>query len=175
MIASSSFAAGFRRMAARPFNVVVAATVAAAFVAAFGVTAPASAGSLHFVGPVTTQVAGNEVVITGKIAGLGNGDITYEVEVDAELTIYLVDPERAEGQQAAGAEQGAAQLRRRRRARRVGEERAVHLHHPHRPHRRGERGGRGDRGEAELVRRSRAGHRRGPDHHQGSETMAGLP
>jgi len=92
MIASSSLA-GFRRMAARPFNVVVAATVAAAFcVAAFGAAAPASAGSLHFVGPVTTQVVGNEVVITGKIAGLGNGDITYEVEVDAELTIYLVNP-----------------------------------------------------------------------------------
>src|SRR5688500_17179070 len=92
MIASSSLA-GFGRKAARPFNVVVAAIVAAAFcVAAFGAAAPASAGSLHFIGPVTAQVVGDEVVITGKIAGLGNGDIVYEVEVDAELTIFLVNP-----------------------------------------------------------------------------------
>src|SRR4029078_11212783 len=50
------------------------------------------AGNLHFVGGVTTQVVGNEIVISGKVAGLGNGDITYEVQVDAELTIYLVNP-----------------------------------------------------------------------------------
>ena len=52
----------------------------------------AQAGNLHFVGDVAFEVVGNQVIVTGKVAGLGNGDITYEIEVDAELTIFLVNP-----------------------------------------------------------------------------------
>ena len=37
-------------------------------------------------------MVGNQVIVTGKVAGLGNGDITYEIDVDAELTIFLVNP-----------------------------------------------------------------------------------
>ena len=73
----------------RPVTLVVAAAAALFF---FGGTSVSQAGNLHFVGGVTTQVIGNEIVISGKVAGLGNGDITYEVQVDAELTIYLVNP-----------------------------------------------------------------------------------
>ena len=73
----------------RPFGFAVVAAVAMFL---FGNAPAAQAGNLHFIGPVTTQVVGNEIVVSGKVAGLGNGDITYEVEVDAELTIFLVNP-----------------------------------------------------------------------------------
>jgi hypothetical protein len=68
--------------------------VALAALAAFLFVGPstAQAGNLHFVGDVTFQVVGNEVIVSGKVAGLGNGDITYQIEIDAELTIFLVNP-----------------------------------------------------------------------------------
>jgi hypothetical protein len=69
-----------------------ATLVAAVAMFLFGNTSTASAGNMHFIGPVSAQVVGDEVVITGKIAGLGNGDITYQVDVDCELTIFLVNP-----------------------------------------------------------------------------------
>jgi hypothetical protein len=52
----------------------------------------ALAGSLHFVGSPKAAVVGDAVVVSGKVAGLGNGDITVTVEVDGEVTVLCVSP-----------------------------------------------------------------------------------
>ena len=70
-------------------------------VAALALTATtALAASLHFVGSPKASVQGETVVVTGKVAGLGNEDITVTVEVDGEVVVYCISPggNRAPGQ-----------------------------------------------------------------------------
>ena len=52
----------------------------------------ALAASFHFVGSPKAAVVGDDVVVSGKVAGLGNGDITVTVEVDGSVTILCVSP-----------------------------------------------------------------------------------
>ena len=59
------------------------------------------AASLHFVGsPKASLEGGDTLVVTGKVAGLGNQDITVTVEVDGEVVVYCISPSgnRAPGQ-----------------------------------------------------------------------------
>jgi hypothetical protein len=51
----------------------------------------AIAASLHFVGSPKASVVGDAVVVTGKVAGLGTGDITVTVEVNGEVTVLCVN------------------------------------------------------------------------------------
>ena len=62
--------------------------------------ADAMAANLHFVGRPTAAADGETVVVTGKVAGLGNEDITVTVEVDGEVAVFCVSPggNRAPGQ-----------------------------------------------------------------------------
>lgn len=58
------------------------------------------AASLHFVGSPKASVEGDAVVVSGKVAGLGNEDITVTVEVDGEVVVFCISPggNRAPGQ-----------------------------------------------------------------------------
>ena len=53
---------------------------------------PAFAASLHFVGSPKAAVVDDAVVVTGKVAGLGNEDITVTIEVDGEVTVFCISP-----------------------------------------------------------------------------------
>jgi hypothetical protein len=55
-------------------------------------TTPAFAASLHFVGSPKAAVVDDAVVVTGKVAGLGNEDITVTIEVDGEVTVFCISP-----------------------------------------------------------------------------------
>ena len=54
--------------------------------------ADAMAQNLHFVGRPTASVEGDTVVVRGKVAGLGNEDITVTVEVDGEVVVLCINP-----------------------------------------------------------------------------------
>lgn len=54
--------------------------------------ADAMAANLHFVGRPTAAADGETVVVTGKVAGLGNEDITVTVEVDGEVVVFSINP-----------------------------------------------------------------------------------
>jgi hypothetical protein len=53
-----------------------------------------AAGSMHFVGAPTADFNSgtNLVTVSGKVAGLGNGNITVTTEVDGEIIILLINP-----------------------------------------------------------------------------------
>jgi len=72
----------------RPFAIALAA----AALVLFGGASTASAANIHFIGKVKAAVVGNEVVVSGKVSGIGNEEITYAIEIDAQLTVYLVNP-----------------------------------------------------------------------------------
>jgi hypothetical protein len=71
----------------RPFAIALAAALALSCGAS-----TASAANIHFIGKVKAAVVGNEVVVSGKVSGIGNEEITYAIEIDAQLTVYLVNP-----------------------------------------------------------------------------------
>ena len=54
--------------------------------------ADAKAANLHFVGRPTATVDGDNVVVSGKVAGLGNQDITVTVEVNGEVVVFCINP-----------------------------------------------------------------------------------
>ena len=54
--------------------------------------ADARAANLHFVGRPTATTDADTVVVTGKVAGLGNEDITVTVEVDGEVVVLCINP-----------------------------------------------------------------------------------
>ena len=56
--------------------------------------ADARAANLHFVGRPTATADGDTVVVSGKVAGLGNEDITVTVEVDGEVVVFCINPGR---------------------------------------------------------------------------------
>ena len=60
-------------------------------VLAFAAT-DATAANLHFVGRPTATADGDTVVVSGKVAGLGNEDITVTVEVDGEVVVFCINP-----------------------------------------------------------------------------------
>jgi hypothetical protein len=74
----------------RPFVIAFAAAALALF--AGGTSSTASASNIHFIGPVKAAVDGNEVVVSGKVSGIGNEEITYTIEIDGELTVFLINP-----------------------------------------------------------------------------------
>jgi hypothetical protein len=75
------------------FNKVSRVALGLFVLAALTVTAgKALAASLHFVGSPKAAVVGDAVVVSGKVAGLGNGDITVTVEVEGEVTVLCVSP-----------------------------------------------------------------------------------
>jgi len=52
----------------------------------------AMAANLHFVGRPTADMEGNTVVISGKVAGLGNENITVTIEIDGEVVVLCINP-----------------------------------------------------------------------------------
>ena len=52
----------------------------------------AAAANLHFVGRPTADLDGTTLVVSGKVAGLGNQDITVTVEVDGEVVVFCINP-----------------------------------------------------------------------------------
>lgn len=53
-----------------------------------------AAGNMHFIGSPSASFNSNTNVITvsGKVAGLGNGDITVTTEIDGEIIVLLINP-----------------------------------------------------------------------------------
>ena len=61
-------------------------TILAAVVAALGLSAVAVAANPHFVGAPTVSTANGALTVSGKIAGLGNKDVTVVVDATAVVT-----------------------------------------------------------------------------------------
>ena len=70
-----------------------ALTLCLSVLAVVALTAPeAKAANLHFVGRPTATVDADTVVVSGKVAGLGNEDITVTIEVDGEVVVFCINP-----------------------------------------------------------------------------------
>ena len=68
------------------------AALCVTLLAAVVLTTQAVAASLHFVGSPKASVVDDAVVVSGKVAGLGNEDITVTVEVDGQVTVLCISP-----------------------------------------------------------------------------------
>jgi len=78
--------------------------LAGAAVAALTVVGVAIAGNAHFVGTPTLTVDGNSIIISGKVAGLGNvPQIHVEVTADAQCVNPGTKKPKASNKQSIGA------------------------------------------------------------------------